>query len=311
MNVLLSFPVKDYLIEDLQNEFLNVNFVYSNIKDEEALKDAEIIVTYGEDITTETLNKASSLKWLMVASAGLEKMPLQEIGERGIFLTNVKGIHKTPMAESVMAHILALKRSLPWVYQQNSWSRKSGSTELRGSNAIIIGPGAIGGEIGRLLQAFGVKTIGCNRSGKASSHMKEMISFENLSEKLPFADIVISVLPSTKETKGLLSYEHFVQMKETAMFMNFGRGDVIKEEELIQAMSERQIEYAVLDVFETEPLADGHPFWTMDNVIVSPHVSSHSSEYVPRALEIFKHNLSEWIKKTSDFQNVIDTEKGY
>ncbi|MDX1770897.1 MAG: NAD(P)-dependent oxidoreductase, partial [Planococcaceae bacterium] len=150
-----------------------------------------------------------------------------------------------------------------------------------------------------------------NRSGKASSHMNEMISFENLSEKLPLADLVISVLPSTNETKGLLNYEHFVQMKETAIFMNFGRGDVIKEEELIQAMSEHQIEYAVLDVFEAEPLTDGHPFWTMDNVIVSPHVSSHSSEYVPRALEIFKHNLSEWIKKTTNFQNVIDTEKGY
>lgn len=311
MKVLFTFPVKDYLIEDLHHEFSNVNFVFSNIKDEEVLKDAEIIVTYGEDITIETLNKASSLKWLMVASAGLEKMPLKEIGERRIFLTNVKGIHKTPMAESVMAHILALKRSLPWIYQQNSWNRKSGSTELRGSTAIIIGPGAIGGEIGRLLQAFGVHTIGCNRSGKASSHMNEMISFENLSEKLPVADFVISVLPSTNETKGLLNYEHFVQMKDTAIFMNFGRGDVIKEEELILAMSEHQIEYAVLDVFETEPLVDVHPFWTMDNVIVSPHVSSHSSEYVPRALKIFKHNLSEWLKKTTNFQNVIDTEKGY
>lgn len=311
MKVLFTFPVKDYLIEDLQHDFSNVDFLFSNIKDEEALKNAEIIVTYGEDITTETLNKASYLKWLMVASAGLEKMPLKEIGDRGIFLTNVKGIHKTPMAESVMAHILALKRSLPWIYKQNSWSRKSGSTELRGSTAVIIGPGAIGGEIGRLLQAFGVHTIGCNRSGKASSHMNEMISFENLSDKLPSADLVISVLPSTNETKGLLSYEHFVQMKETAIFMNFGRGDVIIEEELIQAMSEHQIEFAVLDVFETEPLTDSHPFWTMDNVIVSPHVSSHSSEYVPRALEIFKHNLTEWIEKTTNFQNVIDTEKGY
>jgi phosphoglycerate dehydrogenase-like enzyme len=311
MNVMFTFPVKDYLIEDLQKEFSDVNFIFSSIKDEGDLEKAEIIMTYGEDITTETLNKAASLKWLMVASAGLEKMPLQEIGERGIFLTNVRGIHKTPMAESVMAHILSLKRALPWVYKQNSWSRKSGSSELRGLTAIIIGPGAIGGEIGRLLQAFGVHTIGCNRSGNASSYMNEMISYDRLMEKLPLADLVISVLPSTKETISLLSYEHFVQMKKSAIFMNFGRGDVIKEEELIRAMTEKQIEYAVLDVYETEPLSDIHPFWSMDNVIVSPHVSSHSSEYVPRALEIFKHNLTEWINETSDFQNVIDTEKGY
>lgn len=314
MNVLFTFSVKDYLIEDLQKEFPNVTFGFSSIKDVHALEAAEILVTYGEDLTVESLHQASSLKWIMVASAGLEKMPLREIGELGIFLTNVRGIHKTPMAESAMAHLLALKRSLPWIYDQQvkkEWSRKSGSTELRGSVAIILGPGAIGGEIGRHLQAFGVHTIGCNRSGQESSYMNEMISFEQLSEKLLEADILISVLPSTKETRGLLTYDHFVRMKNDAIFMNFGRGDLISEEELIRAMAERQIAYAVLDVFEKEPLSEEHPLWTTNGVIVSPHVSSHSSEYVPRSIEIFKHNLREWINKEKDFLNVIDIEKGY
>jgi phosphoglycerate dehydrogenase-like enzyme len=93
--------------------------------------------------------------------------------------------------------------------------------------------------------------------------------------------------------------------------MNFGRGDLIEEDELIRAMSERQIEYAVLDVFEKEPLDAHHPIWTTEGIIVSPHVSSHSSEYVPRAIEIFKHNLREWMNQEKDFQNVIDIEKGY
>lgn len=306
--------MKKYLIDELQKDFPEVHFTFSSIKDVRALKEAEILVTYGEDVTVENLYCATSLKWIMVASAGLEKMPLKEIGERGIFLTNVRGIHKTPMAESVMAHILALKRSLPWIYDQQrkkEWNRKSESAELRGSVAIILGPGAIGGEIGRHLQAFGVHTIGCNRSGSESYYMNEMISFEQLFEKLLEADIIISVLPSTQETQGLLTYNHFVQMKEDAIFMNFGRGDLIAEEELVRAMSERQIGYAVLDVFEKEPLEDTHPLWTTDGVIVSPHVSSHSSEYVPRALEIFKHNLREWMNQRTDFQNVIDTEKGY
>lgn len=314
MNVLFTFSVKDYLIEDLQKEFPNVMFEFSSIKDKQALEAAEILVTYGEDLTVESLHQASSLKWIMVASAGLEKMPLKEIGELGIFLTNVRGIHKTPMAESALAHLLALKRSLPWIYEQQvkkEWSKKSGSTELRGSVAIILGPGAIGGEIGRHLQAFGVHTIGCNRSGQESSYMNEMISFEQLSEKLLEADILISVLPSTKETRGLLTYDHFVRMKNDAIFMNFGRGDLISEEELIRAMAERQIAYAVLDVFEKEPLPEEHPLWTTKGVIVSPHVSSHSSEYVPRSIEIFKHNLREWMKKENDFLNVIDIEKGY
>lgn len=314
MNVLFTFAVKEYLIEELQKDFPEVHYTFSSIKDAQSLKEAEILVTYGEDVTVENMDLASSLKWIMVASAGLEKMPLQEIGKRGILLTNVRGIHKTPMAESAIAHILALKRSLPWIYEQQKkkeWSRKSGSSELRGSVAIILGPGAIGGEIGRHLQGFGVHTIGCNRTGSESSYMNEMISFEQLFEKLLEADIIISVLPSTHETRGLLTYNHFVQMKEDAIFMNFGRGDLIAEEELLRAMSERQIGYAVLDVFEKEPLETSHPLWTTDGVIVSPHVSSHSSEYVPRSIEIFKHNLREWMNQRTDFQNVIDTEKGY
>ncbi len=313
-NVLFTFTVKEDLMERLRFEFPQVDFTVSTSKDRNALEKAEIIMTYGEDITKETLEQAVALKWLMVASAGLEKMPLREIGDRNILITNVKGIHKIPMSESVMAHLLAIKRALPWIYSQqreNEWSKRSGSSELFGSTALIIGAGAIGSEIGRLLQAFGVKTIGCNRSGNQALHMDEMITFEQLNNKLPSMNIIISVLPSTQETRGLLTYNHFVLMKEDAIFMNFGRGDLIKEDQLIKAMSERQISFCVLDVFENEPLGEEHPFWEMDGVIVSPHVSSHSSEYVPRAIEIFMQNLQEWIKEGTDFQNVIDVEKGY
>ncbi|MGB2991993.1 MAG: D-2-hydroxyacid dehydrogenase [Paenisporosarcina sp.] len=313
-NVLITFTVKEELMQRLRSEFPQVDFTISTIKDQNALETAEVILTYGEDVNKETLGQALALKWLMVASAGLEKMPLREIGERNILITNVKGIHKTPMTESVMAHLLAIKRAVPWIYSQqrkNEWSKRSGSSELFGSTALIIGPGAIGSEIGRLLQAFGVKTIGCNRSGKQASHMDDMIAFEQLNDTLPQVNIVISVLPSTPETRGLLTYEHFVLMKEDAIFMNFGRGDLIKEEQLIKAMSEHQIAFCVLDVFENEPLEENHPFWDMNGVIVSPHVSSHSSEYVPRAIEIFIQNLQEWMKEGTDFQNVIDVEKGY
>jgi len=313
-NVLITFTIKEELMERLRSEFPQVNFTFSTSKNITELQKAEIIMTYGEDITKETLNQALALKWLMVASAGLEKMPLREIGERNILITNVKGIHKTPMSESVMAHLLSIKRALPWIYSQqrkSEWSKRSGSSELFGSTALILGPGAIGSEIGRLLQAFGVKTIGCNRSGDQAPHMDGMINFEQLDEALPTADIVISVLPSTLETRGLLTYNHFVLMKEDAIFMNFGRGDLIKEEQLIRAMSERQISFSVLDVFENEPLGENHPFWDMHGVIISPHVSSHSSEYVPRAIEIFIKNLQEWINEGTDFQNVIDVEKGY
>ena len=173
-----------------------------------------------------------------------------------------EGFTKLPMAESIIAHILSIKKSLPLVAEnqkQRDWFRRVQSIELHGSTALIIGPGAIGGEVGRILQAFGVKTIGCNRSGHAAPYMDEMTSFEQIADVLPIADIVISILPSTEETKGLITYEHFKSMKPSAIFMNYGRGDVVKETDILQAMQEEWIAYAVLDVFENEPLAAGSP----------------------------------------------------
>ncbi|MEK4487125.1 D-2-hydroxyacid dehydrogenase [Psychrobacillus sp. FSL H8-0484] len=314
MNILFSFLPKEEQQANLRNDFPKAVFNFQKGLDKEALKTADIFVTYGEDLHATDIETAEELKWIMVASAGMEKMPLKEIANRQIVVTNVRGIHKTPMAESILAHILSIKKSLPMVAEnqrKGEWSKRVPSSELLGSKALILGPGAIGGEVGRILQAFGVQTIGCNRSGQAAPYMDEMTSFENLTKALPFADFVISILPSTELTKGLLTYEHFQSMKPTTLFMNFGRGDVVKEDVLLRAIREECIAFVVLDVFEKEPLYEGHPFWEMSNVIVSPHISSHSSQYVVRALEIFSRNLTEWMRGSNHLENLIDMERGY
>lgn len=314
MKILFSFCPKQDQQSSLKEKFPQVDFIFQKSLDEEALKTADILVTYGEDLSASHIEKAVQLKWIMVASAGLEKMPLEEIASRNIMLTNARGIHKTPMAESIIAHILSIKKSLPTMAENQrngEWVRKLKSSELFGSTALILGAGAIGSEVGRILQAFGVRTIGCNRSGNIASSMDTMISFNQLKETLPEADIVISLLPSTEETKYLLTYEHFQCMKPSSIFMNFGRGDVLKEEELLQALKDENVAYAVLDVFAKEPLPSGHPFWKMNNVIVSPHASSHSSQYVVRVLEIFSRNLTEWLNGSDQLENTIDAKRGY
>lgn len=313
MKILFSFLPKQEQQDDLLRKFPNEEFVFQKGINEEVLKSSQILVTYGEDLDARHLDIAEQLKWIMVASAGLEKMPLQEIANRGIVVTNVRGIHKTPMAETILAHILSIKKSLSLINENQrngEWSKRVFPTELLGSTAIILGPGAIGGEVGRILQAFGVHTIGCNSSGRLAPFMERIVTFDKLNEVLPKADIVISILPSTEQTKDLITYEHLQSMKPTAIFMNFGRGDVVKEELLLRALEEEQIAYAVLDVFEKEPLAEGHPFWNMNNVVVSPHVSSHSSQYVVRALQIFSRNLNAWMDQ-KPLENEIDLEKGY
>ncbi|MFD1927852.1 D-2-hydroxyacid dehydrogenase [Sporosarcina siberiensis] len=314
MKVLFTFEITNDQKMRLENKFRDVTFQYNKKGDTTDVESVEILVTYSSEVDSSLLERAKKLKWIMTASAGVEKMPLLEIAERNITLTNVRGIHKTPMAESVLAHILALRRSLPSIYsskESKEWSRPDDSTELMGSTALILGPGSIGSEIGRLLQAFGVKTIGCNRSGRISESMDKTIVFRDLMLELPKADYVISVLPSTPETRGLLTREHFSAMKETAVFMNFGRGDLFNETFLINALKNNEIGQAVLDVFEVEPLPLENELWTLENCVISPHVSGLSSKYVERALIIFEKNLELWIESNVNLENLINLFDGY
>lgn len=314
MRIYFTFEPRPDLRDPLVAKFPHVDFIFETGLFIDELQRADVLVTYGEDLNNENMNYATNLKWIFVASAGIEKMPAQAIMERNILVSNVRGIHKTPMAESMLAHILAIKRALPWIYEQqkkSEWSKKAKQSELRDSTALILGPGAIGSEVGRLLQAFGVTTIGCNRSGKEAAYMDNMVRFDQLMEALPKADIVISVLPKTDETTHLLKLVHFKAMKSNAIFMNFGRGNLVEEDTLIQAIQAGEIGYAVLDVFEQEPLAADHPLWSLPNVIVSPHISSHSSRYVERSLEIFKPSLEKWLRGEKDLENVMDLSRGY
>lgn len=314
MEVLFTFRIQTKLKEELAALYPEVKFTYVTNIGEAYLRDADVIVTEGTDITEEVLEKAPNLKWIMVAAVGVEALPLSAIQEKGIVLTNSRGVHKMPLAESVLAHLLSLCRGLPGIYErqrEQRWKLDEVPTELNGSTAVILGPGTIGGEIGRLLQAFHVRTIGINRSGGEKPYMDEMASFQDLLAKLPEADFVISVLPSTPETKGILQYEHFKAMKPTAVFVNVGRGDLVKEEVIVEALENKEIRHAVLDVFEVEPLPVDSPLWTMENCTVSPHISSLSNKYIERSVGIMKTNLEKWLRKDRSLVNVVDLERGY
>jgi len=315
MKIYFTFDPRPDLKESLAAEFPEVQFIFEKRVSEEHLADCEILVTYGEDLTEEHIAAAQKLEWIFVASAGVEKMPAKAITDRGIYVSNVRGIHKKPMTESILAHILAIKRNLPAIYkkqEEREWAKnKIKFSELNGSTALILGPGAIGQEIGRILQAFEVHTIGCNTSGESVSYMNETVCMSELKTVLGKADIVISMLPSTEKTRGLMTAEHFKLMKETAIFMNFGRGDLVSNDVLAEAITNNEIGYAVLDVFEEEPLPAESPLWSFDNVIVSPHVSSHSSRYLERSFEIFKPSLHKWMNGERRLENEVDLLKGY
>lgn len=317
LKILTTFRVKSEIKERLLKQYPHIDFSFqATIEDARAqFKDAEILITYGEDLNDELIEMAHHLKWIMVLSAGIEKMPFEAIKKRGIIITNARGIHKTPMAEYTISMMLQIARQTKKLIeneQHQIWDRKVRMMELSGKTITIMGAGAIGSEIARLAKAFNMKTVGINRSGKPAEYIDEMYSVQDMNRAISQGDFIVSVLPSTVETNYLLKESHFKLMKKESVFINIGRGNVVEESVLIKTLEKGEISHAVLDVFEHEPLQAGHPFWVMDNVTVTPHLSGISALYQPRGFEIFEKNLSKYLEKDYDqFLNKIDLNRGY
>ncbi|MCM3707943.1 MULTISPECIES: D-2-hydroxyacid dehydrogenase [Cytobacillus] len=309
------FPTEE-LSQDIIQNFPEGDFLFFDGIEAagESFYHAEVFITYGEDLTEEYINKATKLRWIMVMSAGIDEMPLKACKEKGILITNARGIHKIPMAEFALGTMLGHVKQRAMLAENEKaevWNRNLPMEELHGKTLLIIGVGAIGGEIARLAKCFGMKVAGVNRSGRENMWIDRIFPLSRLTGILPEADFIISVLPSTPETKYLLKDKHFAAMKNSAVFMNIGRGDLVEEKVLLSALEKHQISHAYLDVFEKEPLPVGHPFWGMENVTVTPHLSSRTKNYLLRSFEIFKHNLHTYIKNNKDYMNVVDVERGY
>ncbi|MFS0862721.1 D-2-hydroxyacid dehydrogenase [Fredinandcohnia sp. 179-A 10B2 NHS] len=318
MFILSTLLPEPNLIQEIQKMYPSDQFSFYKSMDE-AKKDldkAEVLITYGEDLTPGLIEQAKRLKWIMVMSAGLELMPFKAIMQKGVLVTNARGIHKIPMAEytiSMMLHIAKRNKQLLTQQQDRNWNRLGiiPVDELHGKTVGILGVGAIGGEIARLAKAFNMKVIGLNRSGKDHEYVDQMYKYEELNTICSTADYLVSVLPSTNETKYLLNESHFNVMKNELVFINIGRGDLVKEEVLLHALNTNKISHAILDVFEQEPLPKDHPFWAHEKITVTPHISSKTDNYLPRSFEIFNRNFTILKQGGTEFINKIDPERGY
>ncbi|GAA0597771.1 glycerate dehydrogenase [Virgibacillus siamensis] len=316
MVILSSAKLSDKHKQALNDKYPDVAFIFCDRMEEaeQHLDDADILITYGQDLTPELVGCASRLKWIMVISAGLEEMPLATIEEKGILVTNAKGIHKYQMAEYAISMLLQVYRQAKVIIENEhagKWDKTVRLQELTGKTMLIVGAGAIGGEVARLAKAFRMTTYGISRSGKTVDNIDETYTNSDLKSILPIADIVVSVLPSTSETRHFFSYEDFQLLPDHAVFLNMGRGDAVSSDVILKAIREEEIAHAVLDVFETEPLPSDHPFWKEENITVTPHISGSSPMYQKRALEIFEQNLHTYLENRDEYVNKIDVTRGY
>ncbi|MEO6125412.1 MAG: D-2-hydroxyacid dehydrogenase [Ilumatobacteraceae bacterium] len=239
----------------------------------------------------------TNLQWLHTFSAGVDSPVFAEFVRRGVRLTNSPGSSSRPIAQTVALMLLALRRDLPaWMRAQrrHEWEPHIG-VDVDGANLAVIGMGSIGDETARLGIALGMNVIGCRRtiSGDEPCPTK---TFDALPDLLVWADHVVLALPLTDDTAGLIGAQQLALMKPTALLINVGRGGLVDEPALVDALQAGRLGGAGLDVFAVEPLPADSPLWDMPNVIITPHNSGSTGRANERAGAIFVDNLGRFAR---------------
>ncbi|MFC4319966.1 D-2-hydroxyacid dehydrogenase [Litchfieldia salsa] len=282
---------------------------------ESHLKDAEIIAGWKKEIAHTCIHNQAELKWLQAWSAGVNSLPLREMENRGMIITTANGVHAYPISETIFALLLGLIRKInEYVRNQEkkTWHHSNIKGEIHEKTIGILGVGAIGKETAKIAKAFGMHVIGFRHSGKSEQYVDQMYTLAQLNDMLPHCDFVVITLPLTDETYQLFGSKQFSLMKTSALLVNIGRGEIVIEEELIQALEQGQIAGAGLDVFEKEPLPQDNPLWELNNVIITPHTSGATEYYNQRVIEdIFIPNLKNYLKGQKPSINLLDYNKGY
>ena len=247
---------------------------------------------------------ATGLRWLNTAYAGVNWLPLADLERRGVAVTCGRGLTATAVAEFAVMTMLTVAKDYPAVVRaQDRWEfldDAPGTRELAGSKALILGQGAIGQAIDRMLQAFGVATETVRRS-----------SGLGWKDRLGTFDWIALALPGTAETRGLIGAAELAAMQREAVLVNFARADIVDEPALIAALREKRIAAAVLDVTDPEPLPADHPLWQLDNAHVTMHLSGiPTPASLQRAAERFARNC-EAFRKGEPLEAQVDLRLGY
>ena len=234
-------------------------------------------VLLGEpDLVAAVLDDLPEVRWVQSTWAGVT--PLIEQHRRDYHLTGVKGVFGPQMAEYVLGHLLAhqlrLLERLGRQAQRDWWPEPSST--LAGGTLGILGTGSIGAEIARRARVFDLAVIGLSRSGRAQADFDRVWPVADLTDFLQRADFVVSVLPDTPATQGLLDAKAIAAMRPGAYFVNVGRGSVVDETALAEALNRHHLGGAALDVFNEEPLPRVSPLWHAENTLVTAHVAARS-----------------------------------
>jgi phosphoglycerate dehydrogenase-like enzyme len=290
----------------------------------------DVLLTFR--MPNDVTERARGLKWVQLLSAGADHALGGPLKSSTIPVTTASGIHATPIAEYTLASMLSYAHRIHLAIRaqtRREWMRSgrfmAGVDEIRGLTLGIIGYGSIGRETGRLAQAFGMKVLALKRNpaertdpgwcpaglgDPAGTIPERFFGPDQREEILRESDYISATLPLTEHTRKFIGAHELSAMKPSAYIVNIGRGEVIDEHALADALKAGKIGGAGLDVFEHEPLEASSPLWDLENVILTPHISGANRGYMDKACELFVENLKRFESKRP-LLNVVDPKLGY
>lgn len=295
----------------------------------------DVLHTYGAFPSPEI---APRLRWIQLDTSGVDHLRRDPIWTSTVPITTIGGVSPVPLAEYVLWAILGTAHRLPalldvrdsrqWPDPVDRWNRML-PAPVRGATVGIVGYGRIGREIGRLAQAFGMNVVGVSRTaqiaGRADQYNAavdeptfdqagavpiELVGPDRLHEVLTRTDYLVVVVPLTEQTANLIDAVALDVLKPGAVLIDVARGGIVDEAALRERLRSGHIRAAVLDVFDDEPLAPGHPWWSEPNVFVTPHVSGLAPRYAAQVLDIVQQNLRRFCAG-QPLLNVLDRVHGY
>jgi len=276
----------------------------------EQLARTEVLLAMG--VPPGLLPSMPKLRWIQSMTVGVDGwLGLPDLPE-GVTLTCARGTHRESMPENIVGALLYVAKPYAEAVANQKlrkWVHRT-AQPVSGKTLGILGLGAIGQDVARIAAALGMRVIGTRRRAEAVPHVAEVFPPERTREVLAQSDFLLLLLPATPETENLVDAGRLAMMKPGAWLLNFGRGQLIKDEDLISAVKEKRIAGAVLDVYRKEPLPEGHPFWVTEGIIVLPHIGGHHPQRDKVVARLFAENLARYLDG-KPLREVVDRKAGY
>jgi phosphoglycerate dehydrogenase-like enzyme len=282
-----------------------------------AAPQAEVIFNWqsGAALLEQIWPMVQRLRWVHTRSAGLDGLLFPALVESAVTLTNARGVFSEILGEFTLGAVLFFAKD----FRRLVLSQMAGTwepfdvVEIRGQTLGLVGYGDIGRAVASRAHAFGMKVVALRRRPELTSddpYVSDVFPPERKHEMLAQSDYVVVVTPLTPETRGMIAAPEFTAMKPSAVLINIARGPVVDETALVSALRERRIRGAALDVFDIEPLPAGHPFYRLDNVLLSPHSADQTSDWKERTMRLFLENFRRY-RSGQPLLNVVNKKLGY